>query len=368
MIELTDDLIFDIFYDSWNIPIGIFSSDGALNKLYADLDTERTKIFLEDSGILLSSEAGNPSPVLRFDPKGSCWCRIPLGRETLLFGPVQTGRNPDYPYEGVPEHTWNGFREISRCLISMLSGKETGLIEKEESYTAAHTARRMLEAEGKKNEWNSFDEMFDCVRQGDLKQLETILGSKEYTEYLNQVMSDLQAARNVFHFNLAKTYHSAISASLALQDLAPLVSLYLSEEQKYRSIAAYKAGMKRSMFDFTRYVSKYHDGRHSHLINKARLYIDENLYSEIKLKEIADHCGVSVSTLQHRFKEEMGISVSDRIRDRKIGRACFFLKHTNIPCGDIAFKIGYESQSYFNKQFKKVTGVTPQEYRSGNCT
>ena len=38
MIDLTDDLIFDIFYDSWKIPIGIFSSDGALNKLYADLD------------------------------------------------------------------------------------------------------------------------------------------------------------------------------------------------------------------------------------------------------------------------------------------------------------------------------------------
>ena len=150
MIELTDDLIFDIFYDSWKIPIGIFSADGALNKLYADLDTERTKIFMEDSGIMLSSEAGNPLPVLRFDPKGSCWCRIPLSRDTLLFGPVQTGRNPDYPYEGVPEHTWNGFREISRCLISMLIGKNTDLIEKEESYTAAHTARRMLEAEGKK--------------------------------------------------------------------------------------------------------------------------------------------------------------------------------------------------------------------------
>ena len=364
MIELNDDTLFDIFYDSWKIPIGIFNSDASLTDLYASVDTLSLPIYLEDSSYILKSEKTNPYPVMRFDPKGSCWCRIILGQNTVLFGPVQTGRNPNYPYEGVPEHTWGGFREIARCLVSVLCGKNMELIEKKESYTQVHTARQMFLSEGKKNEFNSFDEIYDCVRTGDLRQLENMLVSSEYTAYLEQVMPDIPTAKNVFHFHLAKTYHSAIGASVALSDLSPLVALYLSEEQKYRSIAAYKAGMKRSILDFTRYVSRFLDGRHSPLVNKIRLYIDENLYSSICVEEIAKYCGVSISTLQHRFRAETGMSITARIRDRKIRRACFFLKHTNLSCGDIAFKIGYGSQSYFIRQFKKVIGLTPQEYRA----
>ncbi len=73
---------------------------------------------------------------------------------------------------------------------------------------------------------------------------------------------------------------------------------------------------------------------------------------------------VSISTLQHRFKEETGMSVTDMIRAKKVEKAGFFLKHTNISCGDIAYRMGYGSQSFFIRQFRKVTGITPMEYRT----
>ena len=405
MIELTDDRILDIFFDSWKIPIGIFDGNGALTRLFSSGGKRQTELYLEDSHLILISERGGGDPVQRFDMKGSCWCVIPLNaadsvREqpdalpggedaaasaegeaadsadsqeeetsasaavrTLLLGPVQTGRNPAYPYEGVPEHTWNGFREIARCLISLLLGKEIPLIEKAGSYTEAHTAQHMYRAERIKNELNSFDEVYDCVRSGDLKQLNTVLGTEEYAAYQDRVMKDRNAARTVFFFHLAKTYHAAQESSSALQDLSPLVALFLSEEPKYRSVAAYKAGMQRILYDFTRYVSQYREGHHSPLVNRAQLYINENLYSPITVQEVAEYCMVSLSTLQHRFREETGMSVKDRIRRRKVSKACFFLKHTNLPCGDIAFRMGYGSRSYFAKQFKAVTGMTPQEYR-----
>ena len=364
MIDLNDEKIMDIVYDSWHIPIGIFDSDGTLQKLFFAGGERQTQFYLEDSASVLQKESGAGTPVLRFDIKGSCWCLIPIEVQYLLFGPVQTGRNPAYPYEGVPEHTWNGFREIARCLISLLLGKEIPLIEKQETYTEEHTIRQMLRTDREKNALNSFDEIYDCVRRGDLKQLESLLGSGEFAAYLDRVMGNMSDARTVFQFNLAKTHHSAQDASVALQDLALLVNLYLTEEKKYRSLAAYKAGMHRMLYDFTRYVSQFRDGRHTPLVNKAQLYINENLYTQISVDEIAKHCMVSISTLQHRFKEETGMSVTDMIRTKKVEKAGFFLKHTNISCGDIAYRMGYGSQSFFIRQFRKVTGITPMEYRT----
>lgn len=363
MIRLDDDKIIEVFYDSWKIPVGIFDKKKELVKLLFQGGQRQTKFYIEDSHYILDKEKKAAHPVMRYDYKGSCWCMIPLDEATLLYGPVQTGRNPSFPYARIPEHTWNGFREISRCLISLLAGMEIPLEEKEESYTAEHTSQAIYNSEWISGELNSFDEIYECVSQGDLHQLHILMESGAFSEYLDRIMFNMTDTKTIFQFNLAKTYHSAQTASISAQDLMPLVTLYLNEAAKYRSIAAYKAGTQRMLYDFTRYVSQIRDERHSSLINKAQLYIKENLYKQISLDEIAAHCMVSISTLQHRFKAETGISISDRIRAKKVEKACFLLKYTNIPCGDIAFRMGYGSQSFFIQQFKKVTGLTPAAYR-----
>ena len=363
MLDLNNDKILDIFYDSWKIPIGLFDENRILVKHYFQGGQRQTKFYIEDSSYILDKENKAADPVMRYDYNGSCWCLIPLNNGTLLYGPVQTGRNPSFPYADIPEHTWSGFKEISRCLISLLAGPEIPLREKEDSYTADHTGQEIYHSDWINNELNSFDEIYECVRQGDLQQLHTLLESGAFAEYLDKMIFSLSEAKTIFQFNLAKTYHSAQTSSASAQDLMPLVTLYLNESAKYRSIAAYKAGTQRMLYDFTRYVSQIKDSRYSSLVNKVQLYIKENLYRQIKLEEIATHCMVSTSTLQHRFKEETGISVTDRIRAKKIEKACYLLKYTNISCADIAFRMDYCSQSYFTQQFKKVTGLTPAEYR-----
>ena len=105
------------------------------------------------------------------------------------------------------------------------------------------------------------------------------------------------------------------------------------------------------------------DERYSPLINQAIMYIRENIYAQPTVEEIAAHCMTSLSTLQHRFKEETGMSVKEKIRRSKMERACFFLKNTDLSCSDIAYRMGYGSQSYFIKQFRSMTGMTPAEYR-----
>ena len=360
-LELTE--LCDIFFDAYQIPLCLFDAEGILQKQFFGPGRRQTALYLADSAAVMHMEKGTHLPVLRLDEKGACWCLIPIHGETLLFGPVQTGSSPRFPYENIPEHSWGGMRSISRSLVSLLLGKDAPLIEKNTSISNTRIAKSMAELEPEELDLNSYDEIYDCVENGDLAQLDHLLKSGTFLPYLDQVIRDKDSAVIVYHFNLAKTYHAALAAGVPINDAAPLVGLCISEMQKYRSLAAYKAGIQRMVYDFARYSSQYANRRYSPLVNRALMYIKNHLYSPVSASMIAEHCRTAVSTLQHRFKEETGKSLSDSIRENKIERSCYFLEHTDLSCSDIAFKMGYCSQSYFISQFKKEKGLTPQAYR-----
>ncbi len=365
-ITLDSDAVLQMFYDSFRIPAGIFDRSGKLRKLFYAGGTRQTKMYLADAGSIRDKCAGSgpadPAELL-LDGNGSCWCCIPGQDDSILLGPVQTGRNPLFAYEGIPEHTGKGFLNISRYVVSLLYGNGRPLIDKEDAYTEAFAARQMYKKDYSDVELQSFDELFLCVMTGDRTRLDAYLHSGSYLQYLDDVMPDMQTARTVFQFNLAKTYHSAQQSRVPITDLTPLVDMYLSESAGYRSVAAYQSGMLRMLYDFTRYVSQYMDERYSPLVNQAIMRIREHIYTQLSVEDVAAYCMVSISTLQHRFKSETGMSVKEKIRRSKMERACFFLKNTDLSCSDIAYRLGFGSQSYFIKQFRAMTGMTPAEYR-----
>ena len=352
-----------IFFEAHRIPLGFFDKEGNLQKQFFGPGRRQTALYLADSASILHTEYGAALPTLRLDAKGACWSLIPLNGGTLLFGPVQTGSCSYFPYESIPEHSWNGMRGISRSLVSLVLGQEAPLVEKNTAISHDRIARKMVETEREKMDLDPYDEIFDCVRNGDLEQLDRLFTTSTFLDYQDQINKDMETAVTVFYFNLAKTYHTALDAGVPINDAAPLVGLYIGEMRRYRSIASFKAGIQRMLYDFTRYTSQYTNKSYSPLVNRALMYIGNHLYSPVSASTVAEHCKASVSTLQHRFKEETGRSISDVIRDKKTERACYFLKHTDLPCSDIAFKMGYCSQSYFISQFKKVMGVTPNDYR-----
>lgn len=321
-----------------------------------------------DAAAFLAQAGHSSSPLIALDEKGSCWCFLPLEDEILLAGPVQTGQNPLFPYDGVPERSWHSFRNICRCLTSLLLGPEAALSEKQTSRAETQAAQKMLRHESDGVEFKSFDELYICVITGDLTRLDTLISSGSYLMYLDQVMTNMDDARTVFQFNLAKTYHCAQQTQATLEDLTPLVDYYLKESAGYRSLAAYKSGNLRMLYDFTRYVHQFQDARFSPLINQAVMYIREHLYSQISVEDIARHCMVSLSTLQHKFKGETGMSLKEKIRAAKIERSCFFLRNTDLSSVDIAYRMGYGSQSYFIKQFQREIGMSPAEYKEGCAT
>ena len=359
--------ICDIFFRSCSIPAGIFDAQGNMIFLASGFGEHQTEMYMEDYTAVLKHSVKDDSALQFLDRNGSAWCVIRHDHLSVLFGPVQVGFNPDFPYEKIPEISPGHFFELCQVFVRLILGKDSHLSVLPDTVSEAFSANLQFDIEQENFEPMSFDEVFDCVRHGDTSELNAYLRTPKYSDYQKQVMSGTENARTVYIFCLAKTYHTAMETGIPIRDLSPLISLHLNEMHRFTTPASYTSGMQRMLYDFTRYVGHYRSGTDSMIVNMANMYIREHVYSQISIEEIAEHCAMSVSALQHRFKKETGQSVSDAILNCKIEKACFFLRNTSLPCTAIALKLGYCSQSYFNRQFRKVMGVTPSRFRSAGA-
>lgn len=104
--------------------------------------------------------------------------------------------------------------------------------------------------------------------------------------------------------------------------------------------------------------------KYGELIEKVKLYIRENYHNDqLSLHETSKQIGVSSSHLSKVFSQETGQTMTEYLTATRIGRAKEMLKTTRCKTFEIAFQVGYSDQHYFSNLFKKVTGMTPMEYR-----
>ena len=99
------------------------------------------------------------------------------------------------------------------------------------------------------------------------------------------------------------------------------------------------------------------------LAAKARAFIDKNYKEAIRLGDIATATHTNSYYLSHLFKAEIGLSPMKYVILRRIGEAQTLLIDTTLPITEIAIRTGYNSSSYFNKAFHKITGMSPRDYR-----
>lgn len=100
-----------------------------------------------------------------------------------------------------------------------------------------------------------------------------------------------------------------------------------------------------------------------YLIEQCKMYISRNVNKKIYLADIATYLGVNPSYLSRVFSRKEGITLEKYIQQEKIKVSCNLLKFSNNAITEIALYIGFQSQSTFSNVFKKLTGVSPSEYR-----
>lgn len=98
-------------------------------------------------------------------------------------------------------------------------------------------------------------------------------------------------------------------------------------------------------------------------IRQAIAWIDRNLGEPLSIPDLAASSGLSQSHFRQRFHKETGFSPSDFLTRRRVLRAKQLLRGHRMSITEIAFRLGFQSSPYFAAVFKKLTGMTPSEYR-----
>lgn len=92
--------------------------------------------------------------------------------------------------------------------------------------------------------------------------------------------------------------------------------------------------------------------------------IEKNKFSNLSLDEYAKLCGMSLASFKRKFTAYYNTSPKQYLLNKRIEQATHLLKTKENRIADIAYDCGFDTITAFNRNFKKITGQTPTEYRS----
>lgn len=100
-------------------------------------------------------------------------------------------------------------------------------------------------------------------------------------------------------------------------------------------------------------------------IQSAVDFIEVHLSDDLRLYDVALHCGFSEYHFHRIFSAILGESVSEYIRKRRLSRAAAAILNSSESIMEVALDAGYDSQEAFTRAFKTMYGVTPGRLRRG---
>jgi AraC-like DNA-binding protein len=100
------------------------------------------------------------------------------------------------------------------------------------------------------------------------------------------------------------------------------------------------------------------------VITKARAYIHEHQTEELSLGQVAKAVNMSSYYFCKMFKKVCGINFTDYVARVRIEKSKNLLLNPNLRVSEIAFEVGFQSLTHFNRVFKKILGQSPTDYRA----
>ena len=129
----------------------------------------------------------------------------------------------------------------------------------------------------------------------------------------------------------------------------PLIAAVLSQLQTTRNLAWIEATPS--------------DWTHPQVVHAVRAIDDRYSDTELNVRSLARELGMSTEHLCRVLKRQTGGTFVTLLRQARVRAACRLLESTTLSMKEIAARVGFSSASRFARDFKKLCGVSPSEYR-----
>ena len=285
----------------------------------------------------------------------------------IIIGPMQMGELEDF--EKVPTvpdmHTArvNALAEVGATLFCDSAPSGT----KQDVGDFLNAIYKELELLPKRKE-------YPLSLEKNLQQAILAGDEKKAKECLNRLLGEIFLQSNA-ELNVIKARalellvllsRSAIDGGADVEQIFALNNNFIDEIDNIKTTEQLAAWMSNIINRFVGYVFDFKDVRHSAVIRKIVGYIRSNYMNKISLDAISEYVYMSKSYISKIFNEEMGMNISSYINKIRIEKSKHLLIDASLSIVEVANLAGFEDQSYFSKQFKNETGISPKIFREKN--
>lgn len=202
-----------------------------------------------------------------------------------------------------------------------------------------------------------------CFKNSDLTGMRDLI-KNELAGMLVSSADNMEPVRK-FVFEFISTI---IAQSISLGININMISKYSDIYSKIFSFSDIHSLMQY-LFSFTESISSELSNKRSNnknmLILMAKEFINKNLANEkLNLELVSRHIGLSPIYFCKLFHKEEGVSFNDYLNLARINKAKTLLGETNLKVFEVSCATGFGNSPYFYYVFKRLTGVTPLEYRN----
>ncbi|SDX57946.1 two-component system, response regulator YesN [Paenibacillus sp. CF384] len=268
--------------------------------------------------------------------------------ESLLSVPISlASTEQEIAWDELPDY----YGRLNRLLIRGLGqGDRMLLYEKQEEDPDSETSISRWHSE-----LNQLGTLLDSGnREAFLQLLESILGRTAGRSYgIVQETYYMIATLLLSNMNRWGVYE-AVSNKLPINRL-----LHLDGHVSWQVAGDY---LKRTAEVIFALLDQDKSAKSNEVVDQLHGYIHEHIEGDLSLSRLADLVGLNSSYLCRLYKQLTGSGLSEYITELKLTKAKELLRDPQLKIGEVALRIGLDP-GYFSRYFKKMTTLSPQEYR-----
>lgn len=207
--------------------------------------------------------------------------------------------------------------------------------------------------------------ILQAVKDGNLDYRQIMEQGSNYQPEMPSNTGDvLRDGKNSVLIFTALCSRAAIEGGLAVKTAKEMEMRYISETERCETVTKLKS-LKNMMLDD--FVHKVRESKENPMISKTTQeccdYIRTNVLRPLTVEEIAKEMGYTTYYFTKKFYKEMGIKVTDYIKQARIEYAKIALLTTKKSIQEISDSLQFGTRNYFSKVFHEIVGMTPAAYR-----
>lgn len=134
--------------------------------------------------------------------------------------------------------------------------------------------------------------------------------------------------------------------------------------KQYESMVKLLAIFAQHVSMVSNQIALQHENSEPPVITKAKAFIEQNHSEDLSLGAVAKAVNTSTFYFCKMFKKATGINFTEYVSRVRIEKSKNLLLNPNLRVSEIAYEVGFQSLTHFNRVFKKIIGQSPTEYRS----